>query len=40
MQFPEEMRGEVEKHFSNGRTIKETDLIKQLGEQWGTTIFL
>ncbi len=26
MQFPEEMRGEVESYFSNVRTIKETDL--------------
>ncbi len=30
--FPEE-RGVVEKHFSNGRTTKETDSDWQLGEQ-------
>ncbi len=36
MQFPEEMRGEVEKYFSNGRTIKETEVpIRQLGESNG-----
>lgn len=39
MQFPEEMRGEVESYFSNGRTIKETDSDWELGQQWEQQYF-
>ena len=39
MQFPEEMREEVESYFSNGRTIKETDSDWELGQQWEQQYF-
>ena len=31
--------GEVEKYFSNGRTIKETDSDWELGQQWEQQYF-